>query len=310
MPWMLGIDEAGYGPNLGPFVMSAALFHVPDGAEPDLWKLLHAAVRRAAHKPDGRLVVDDSKRVYLPKLGLGVLERNLWPFIRLGCAAPPATLADLWQHVVLTEREAIVHEPYLNWDQPVPLGECSAAAHALLCGVMERVGLRLERLRTVVVCPRHFNALTREADSKAAVPLRSVGQLLQSLPADGPIHIMVDRLGGRMRYAERSQAWFPGLPVVCLEETSVVSRYRVGERIEITFIVEADQSSLPVALASMLSKHWRELFMHQFNAWFKSHLAEVTPTAGYPGDSTRFWKDVEPVRQKLGLKDEDWWRER
>jgi ribonuclease HII len=95
-----------------------------------------------------------------------------------------------------------------------------------------------------------------------------------------------------------------------VEETTTISRYQVGERIEITFIVEADQSSLPVALASMLSKHWRELLMRQFNAWFKTHYAEVTPTAGYPMDSTRFWKDVEPVRQRLGLKDQDWWRER
>src|SRR5215218_5772356 len=113
MPWMMGIDEAGYGPNLGPFVMSAALFQVPEGCDGDLWKLLHAAVRRASHKPDGRLVVDDSKAVYSPKLGIAVLERNLWPFVQLGCPAAPATLADLWQQLVLTDRDAMAHEPYV-----------------------------------------------------------------------------------------------------------------------------------------------------------------------------------------------------
>jgi ribonuclease HII len=306
----MGIDEAGYGPNLGPFVMSAALFHVPEGCNGNLWKTLRPAVRRAAHKPDGRLVVDDSKAVYQPKLGLGVLERNLWPFVQLGCSTSPATLADLWQHLVLTGRDEIDHEPYLHWDQPVPLGECSAAMHALLCGVMGSVGVRLERLRSVIVSPRRFNAMTREADSKAAVPLRSAGQLIQNLPDDGQVHVMVDRLGGRMRYAERMQDWFPGKCITCLEETATTSRYQVADRIEITFIVEADQSSLPVALASMLSKHWRELLMHQFNAWFKQHQAELTPTAGYPGDSTRFWNDVKPIRQRLGLHDDDWWRER
>src|SRR5437016_4219233 len=31
MPWLIGMDEAGYGPNLGPFVMSAVACKVPEG---------------------------------------------------------------------------------------------------------------------------------------------------------------------------------------------------------------------------------------------------------------------------------------
>ena len=33
MPWIVGIDEAGYGPNLGPFVMTAVASRVK-GANP------------------------------------------------------------------------------------------------------------------------------------------------------------------------------------------------------------------------------------------------------------------------------------
>ena len=40
MAWIIGIDEAGYGPNLGPFVMTATACRVPDNlGHFDLWRL-------------------------------------------------------------------------------------------------------------------------------------------------------------------------------------------------------------------------------------------------------------------------------
>ena len=63
MAWIVGIDEAGYGPNLGPFVMTVGGLPGPDDALADacLWQALRPAVRRAADADDGRLAVDDSK---------------------------------------------------------------------------------------------------------------------------------------------------------------------------------------------------------------------------------------------------------
>ncbi len=45
MPYLIGTDEAGYGPNLGPLVISATLWQVPDGVQgDDLFELLCGAV--------------------------------------------------------------------------------------------------------------------------------------------------------------------------------------------------------------------------------------------------------------------------
>ena len=91
MPWVVGIDEAGYGPNLGPLVQAAVALHLPD-ADAAGWDTLRPAVRRAHEKPDQRLLIDDSKRVYA-RGGLEALERGVWSVV----AADPHTVHDfLW----------------------------------------------------------------------------------------------------------------------------------------------------------------------------------------------------------------------
>ena len=54
MPWIIGIDEAGYGPPLGPLVMTAVACRVPDGAadadgDAQAHLLAHLAAERAGY---------------------------------------------------------------------------------------------------------------------------------------------------------------------------------------------------------------------------------------------------------------------
>ena len=87
MPWIVGVDEAGYGPNLGPFVMTAVACRVPRPLlTADLWQVLGTVVRRHADDDDERILIDDSKLVYSTAAGLGALERARGPDPRRAAA--------------------------------------------------------------------------------------------------------------------------------------------------------------------------------------------------------------------------------
>ena len=63
---LAGIDEAGYGPTLGPLVVSVSVFRIPEEhpreqTRADLWTSLESVVCR---KRDGhRIPVNDSKKL-------------------------------------------------------------------------------------------------------------------------------------------------------------------------------------------------------------------------------------------------------
>src|SRR5262245_31204905 len=118
MTWIVGVDEAGYGPNLGPFVMSSVACRTPDDAcAGDLWQLLSAAVCRAEEERGPRIIVDDSKAVYSPGRGLAELERGV-----LACLSElqAATLRDLVARLCPECAPPLHAEPWYVGDSMLP----------------------------------------------------------------------------------------------------------------------------------------------------------------------------------------------
>jgi hypothetical protein len=153
--------------------------------------------------------------------------------------------------------------------------------------------------------------------SKGAVLAHGLGDLLRSChDPDGdaePVHIFVDKHGGRNTYAAMIQGALPDGLVVAQEEGTARSCYRVvglRRELRLTFQPRADGEQLCVALASMVSKYLREVLMGEFNRFWQAQVPGLKATAGYPGDAARFFAQIRPVLAPLGLAEDAVWRRR
>src|SRR5207302_11092110 len=78
MALLIGMDEAGYGPNYGPLVVGATVWEVPGNPrKADLWRAFAGVVEQSAPVDDSHIQIADSKEVYSPAKGLANLERGV-----------------------------------------------------------------------------------------------------------------------------------------------------------------------------------------------------------------------------------------
>ncbi len=315
MAWIIGIDEAGYGPNLGPFVMAAIACWLPDRFAGDcLWAHLAAAVRRGADADDGRLLIDDSKKVYSTARGLAGLEIGVHTFVWRQRSALHGFLEGLCPaDVTDLQREA-----WYKGDSQLPL--------LVQNDMLTRAVTRLDETcadRTVgpwracaaVTCPPRFNRILDAAGSKGAVLAdalnRVIGAIREQLSAEGDLHFFVDKHGGRNTYAALIQHALPDGVVIVRQEGMARSVYQVqglGREMTLTFQPRADAEHFCVALASMTAKYLREVLMLEFNAFWQRYVPGLKPTAGYPGDAARFLDAIRPAAQRLGIAEAALWR--
>ena len=119
---VIGMDEAGYGPNLGPLVVTATAWDIESHpAEFDFWSLLESAVSQTAPKQPGIIHVADSKQVYTPAKGIKELEKSVLCLLRL-LGQTPATFQDLWSFLTRDTKpvESQVEPWFENADLPLP----------------------------------------------------------------------------------------------------------------------------------------------------------------------------------------------
>ena len=85
MPYLIGTDEAGYGPNLGPLTVTGTLWENQSG-QACLYDALEDVIKPVPdRKSASRLVVADSKVVYKSSGSIKNLETTVLSFLTAAC---------------------------------------------------------------------------------------------------------------------------------------------------------------------------------------------------------------------------------
>ncbi len=303
---LIGLDEAGYGPKLGPLVITATVWEVPDRST-DLWKVFADVVQQTRPSSNEKIHVADSKQVYQPARGLAELERSVLCTLSL-LGPPPDSFERLWQQLCGSPLPAELPPWYRLAPERLPTCVPAEAVASVAERWQKRcreTDVRLVRVRSDVVWAARFNRLVDELGNKSWLLSRLTFQLLRNVwspQADEPTLVLADKHGSRNSYqrllAEFVESEFP----FCVEESLEVSHYRIGAT-ELRLEAKGERH-FPVAVASLVSKYVRELVVAGFNRFWQEHQPDLKPTKGYPQDAQRFQRDIAAVQAKLGIPDE------
>lgn len=320
MAFLIGTDEAGYGPNLGPLVISATGWQVPDENEwPDLYVTLKSCVSREPLQAScASIPFADSKALYSAGETLANLELGVLAALAM-LTTKPKNWQEIWPALDPASEQHVTSAAWFrDYQEKLPVhlnGERLTEGVALLSAGLRAAEVQICRVRSRVVFPEEFNELCERYENKAsalsALTLELVRDAVQSSD-DDRILIQCDKHGGRNKYCALLQQFFPDDWVEIVREGREESVYRWGtgkRHLEVRFVAKGE-SFLPSALASMTSKYLRELAMRAFNRYWCDQIPNLKPTAGYPVDAVRFKAQILTLQNQLGFSDRVLWRNR
>jgi ribonuclease HII len=322
---LVGIDEAGLGPILGPLVVSAACFSIPaNKIGSDMWQLLSDSVSSNKKHLAGRLLICDSKKAYTPSIGIAFLEKTVLSCLGI-LGKTPASITELIDALCPACKNRLAEYPWHKdlSHRDIKFNHDDIAISAGAFGRdLEKHNMSLIALKSFCFDVAFYNDMVQKVNNKSTVLFMAVCSLVDEIIKSAQhtnFHFIIDRQGGRTKYTRQLRTMFPEMSLKVLDENDRMSSYELSEylapgstggseprpsesgikNIKIDFAVKADANFLPACLASMVSKYLREQLMGCINSYFVEKCRTLKPTAGYWTDGKRFINDLKTIAPEI-----------
>jgi len=297
---LLGVDENGLGPRLGPLIATAV------GLE--LEEYPRARLQRIA----ARVGIGDSKQT--SAFGqMRVAEGLSLAIVEALHGRVPQSVDELLELVELDGPQqlrapcpAAARAQCWSFDVALPAFEGDVAEGRNQLARLRKHGVVLHSARSVVTCAGRMNRELRRLGSRTSVDLAMFERLVLAAARDAQVDmtVVLGMVGGIRDY----ERYFTLLPVSDLSaatRSKLAVSYQVRGIGTLSFEIDADARHLPVALASMLGKYVRELSMERQNRFYAHHQSDLPRPSGYYDPVTRrFVQESLRLRQRLGIVDE------
>ncbi|MCL5674400.1 MAG: hypothetical protein M1501_01480 [Candidatus Omnitrophica bacterium] len=250
----LGIDENGYGPVMGPLIVTGIC------ANKDI-------------KKDWTIEIRDSKRLFLrdAQSYRKIEEISLAQFFLLFGRFPESP-KEFIEKLSFGEcpnkfkNICIENIPHVfSW---APKSDVTGYID-FFDGFLKKNSIKINGIKSAILCPFEFNILCDGGIKKDLIDFLQFEKIIKHFSDKDPeISISAGKIGGRNKYLEFVSGTFPSLENKAIrenpEESSYVFRNK-NKNINISFLKDIEKKSFLACLSGIIGKYIRELIMTGIN---------------------------------------------
>jgi ribonuclease HIII len=282
---VVGIDENGLGPELGPLVVTATLISVKN-----LEPLLRGSLK-------------ESKQIFRSGEKMGEGEDIVLSFFSFLKGYIPSHPREIFNKLLLTLEDTCDSPlPHCNPDFEIPNWCDKSQIRKNTAELfLKEVGGELIEVKSIALCPAQLNNRL-QSYNKNHIDYLLFEELIMYFKGKYKDEILF--LCGGIGTTKDYSFYFrhlKALPYKSLRREEEVT-YFFPSLGEIRFIKNGDEKYFPIALSSLFGKYIRELFIEQMNRFFRANLPSLPYCSGYRDRKTKeFIENSEKLREKLKI---------